>query len=396
MNIVIFEPLKRNRFLPLVFTEPFANLRIGLFTFKERWEKFLKQSCEILCPAYLEIPLTIKKGDDLCLYLNPTFIPDEQLIQSINQLSESEALCHDTDIIAVCTRQNFRFTSELYDYAFKAKKKYTGKIHKISFVWDLLTENINAIQADFKLLDPSKNQKNKILNLNFLIGENIYIEEGAKISPAYLNTETGPIYVGKNVQIMEGSCLRGPIALCENSEVKMGSKIYGATTLGPFSKVGGEVSHSILQGFSNKVHEGFLGSSLIGKWCNLAAGTNNSNLKNNYKNVEIFDFETQKQVSTNLQFFGLLMGEHSRTAIGTLFNTGTVTGIHTHIFSEGLQDKYIPSFSWGKTEYLFEKAMETAALVLQRRQMVLDEKMKKIYFHLHKHKTNTNFGTEFV
>jgi UDP-N-acetylglucosamine diphosphorylase/glucosamine-1-phosphate N-acetyltransferase len=210
----------------------------------------------------------------------------------------------------------------------------------------------------------------------------IFIEEGASANDTTFNTTTGCIYIGKDAEVMEGSVVRGPFALCEHSVLKMSSKIYGATTIGPHSKVGGEVNNSVVFGYSNKAHDGFLGNSVIGEWCNLGADTNNSNLKNNYANVKLWNYSGENFIDTGLQFCGLIMGDHSKCGINTMFNTGTVAGVSSNIFGSGFPRNFIPSFSWGGaqgfTTYRFEHAIETAQLVMQRRNTELTDNDKDI------------------
>jgi UDP-N-acetylglucosamine diphosphorylase/glucosamine-1-phosphate N-acetyltransferase len=258
--------------------------------------------------------------------------------------------------------------------------------------WDLFQKNEAAIELDFYLItDERKSQK--LSKTNTLIGPSdlLFIEKGASIEGCILNTNHGPIYVGENAEIMEGSMIRGSFVLCEEAVVKMGAKIYGATTIGPFSKVGGEINNSIIFGYSNKGHDGFLGNSVLGEWCNLGADTNNSNLKNNYANVKLWNYEQHKMVDTGLQFCGLFMGDHSKCGINTMFNTGTVTGVNANVFGGGFPPTFIPSFSWGGSEgfekYQFNKAIEVAKRVMERRNLQLSEEEIKILEHIFKLKT---------
>jgi len=257
---------------------------------------------------------------------------------------------------------------------------------QVENVWDLFRLNDQAIRADIELIKAAKTFVTPSPT-NQILGNDIYIEEGAKVECAILNTTTGPIYIAKGAEVMEGSILRGPIAICENGVVKMGAKIYGATTIGPYSKVGGEVNNCMIQGYSNKGHDGFLGNAVLGEWCNLGADTNNSNLKNNYQSVDLYNYPEAKYLDTGLQFCGLVMGDHSKSAINTMFNTGTVVGVSANIYGADFPSKFIPSYSWGgrkPLEYKFDKAMDTAKRVMERRNISLTEEDLNILEYVYK------------
>src|SRR5690606_7840722 len=251
---------------------------------------------------------------------------------------------------------------------------------------DIFSKNTLAIQADFDLLTKGR-QSAAIPDSVFCINrKNIFVEEGARLNFASLNASDGPIYIGKNAEIMEGCTIRGPFALCDSSTLKMQTKIYGGTSIGPHSKVGGEVNNSVIFGYSNKAHDGFLGNSVIGEWCNLGADTNNSNLKNNYAEVKLWDYEKEGFANTGLQFCGLMMGDHSKCGINTMFNTGTVVGVSANIFGSGFPRNFIPSFSWGGsggfTTYNTEKAFEVAKVVMSRRNIEFSDLDAKILVHV--------------
>ena len=264
---------------------------------------------------------------------------------------------------------------------------FEGDFLKINNSWDIFSLNAQAIQDDFTLL--TKGRKSAILpNTNFVKGDkkNIFLEKGAKVDFAFLNAENGPIYIGKDTEIMEGSKVRGPFAMCEHSTLKMDAKIYGGTTIGPHCKVGGEVNNVVFFGYSNKGHDGFLGNSVVGEWCNFGADTNNSNLKNTYDNVRIYSIAEETFVNTGLQFCGLLMGDHSKTGINTMFNTGTVVGVSCNIFGSGYQRNFIPSFSWGGAQGLkpfnMKRAFEVATAVFKRRNIEFDPVEQDILTHV--------------
>jgi len=258
----------------------------------------------------------------------------------------------------------------------------------IGHLWDLFAHNDHAVKYDFTLITKGK-ESQPISETNGIINpENIFLEEGAVIEYAVLNAKSGPIYVGKEAEIMEGSLVRGSLALCEGAKLNMGSKIYPGTTIGPHCKVGGEVNNSILMGYSNKGHEGFLGNSVLGEWCNLGADTNNSNLKNNYSEIKIWDYEAQNYINTGLQFCGLMMGDFSKSAINTQFNTGTVVGVCANVFDPGFPPKFIPSFSWGGGEnserFELKKAYEAAEKMMERRKKMLKKEEKKVLEYIYK------------
>ena len=320
-------------------------------------------------------------GDNI--FINGSLLPDSEIVKEINRLNFSECLCRNGVILA------FRVSKDdagLFNGAVESinlnKREYVGDVIKIEYPWDIFSQNEHEIIADLTLVTKGK-ESLPLGSSNKLIGNGIvFIEEGAKVECATLNTTYGPIYIGKDAEVMEGALIRGPFALCEHSAIKMGAKIYGATTIGPHSKVGGEVSNSVIFGYSNKAHDGFLGNSVLGEWCNLGADTNNSNLKNNYALVKVWNYPKEKFINTGLQFCGLIMGDHSKTGINTMFNTGTVVGVSANIFGDGFPRNFIPSFSWGGAQgfsvYAINKAYEVAEQVMARRHLVLTEADKKI------------------
>jgi UDP-N-acetylglucosamine diphosphorylase/glucosamine-1-phosphate N-acetyltransferase len=262
------------------------------------------------------------------------------------------------------------------------------EVKYLSALWQIFTFNALAIKEDFDLITEGKKSQ-PLSETNFVIGDKnlIFLEEGAKVEYAFLNTADGPIYIGKDAEIMEGSKIRGPFALCEHSIIKMDAKIYSGTTIGPWSKAGGEINNSVIFGFSNKAHDGFLGNSVVGEWCNLGADTNVSNLKNTYDHVKLWSYTEGRFVSTGEQFCGLMLADHSKTGINTMFNTGTVVGVNANIFGDGYQRNYIPSFSWGGAQgykkYNLQKAFQVAEAVFKRRNKIFDETEKEILTHLY-------------
>ncbi len=373
MNIILFDGIYHKNLLPLTYTRPVAELRIGLFTIKEKWEKYIENPIQIKTQEYLSKKFGSPTMEN-SIGINASVLPSDDLMSSLLELKNRQILTSKGKIIAInpLPLHSSNLEQELSEYKMVETK---AEFMQIENVWDLFRLNDQAIRSDIELI---KNDRTFVApsQTNQLIGDDIYIEEGAKVECAILNTTTGPIYIAKGAEVMEGSILRGPIAVCENGVIKMGAKIYGATTIGPYSKVGGEVNNCMIQGYSNKGHDGFLGNSVLGEWCNLGADTNNSNLKNNYQSVDLYNYPEGKYVDTELQFCGLIMGDHSKSAINTMFNTGTVVGVSANIYGADFPSKFIPSYSWGgrkPLEYKFEKAMDTAKRVMERRNISLTE-----------------------
>lgn len=367
MNIILFDDNRRDHLLPFTFTRPQAALRIGILTVAEKWERRLKASVSFRTQTYLAQKFPEQPGNDN-LYIAGSLLPDDELVRSIENLKEGEKLLKDNVLLAF---RNGTFQSEANKYALE----YRSPVRRICNTWDIFSLNAAELELDFELLTAGR-QSAELENGNTIIGTRIFVEEGAKVSCSVLNASSGSIYLGANSEIWEGSLIRGGFALLDGASVKMGAKIYGATTIGPHSRVGGEISNCVIQGYSNKGHDGFLGNSVLGEWCNLGADTNNSNLKNNYAGVKLWDFAEQKMVDTGLQFCGLMMGDHSKCGINTMFNTGTVVGVSANIFGAGFPPNFIPSFSWGGagslTEYRFEQAAETAKRMMDRRHIAFD------------------------
>ncbi|MCK4677369.1 MAG: GlmU family protein [Bacteroidales bacterium] len=379
MNYILFDDSRHESLLPLTFLRPVADIRIGILTIREKWEKYLGSKTSTLTEGYLskKFPAVVKEENNILI--NGGALPDKDLVSSIHKLKPNQALVNEHCIIAMHLTAN---EIENVDGVEHEEIEYTNEHVCLHHTWDIFAKNEAALLADFELLTNGRRSA-KVDSTNTLIGkENIFIEEGARIQCAVLNGTTGPIYIGKDTEVMEGSHIRGPMALCDHSTVKMGAKIYGATTIGPFSKIGGEVSNVVIFGYSNKAHDGYLGNSVIAEWCNLGAGTNNSNLKNNYDLVKMWNYTHQSFVETGLQFSGLIMGDHSKTGISTMFNTGTVVGVNSNIYGQGFQRNFIPSFVWGSTSgyknFDLNLALDIAARVMERRGRELDQHEKQI------------------
>jgi UDP-N-acetylglucosamine diphosphorylase/glucosamine-1-phosphate N-acetyltransferase len=384
MNYILFDDTSWENLLPLTFTRPVSDIRVGILKISEKWEKFLSSNISYLTKEYLSKKYSALITDDNIL-INGSLLPEAHLLDAITKLKPNESLVNDSTLIAVrLDRQQTESFQNTIQPAFSTKE-YSQPTLKISYPWDIFSLNEKAIASDFELITKGRTSAD-LSNTNRLAGENIFIEEGAKVEFSILNSLTGPIYIGKDAEIMEGAIVRGPLALCEHAVLKMGAKIYGATTIGPHSKVGGEISNSVIFGYSNKTHDGFLGNSVLGEWCNLGADTNNSNLKNNYALVKVWNYPKERFINTGLQFCGLIMGDHSKSGINTMFNTGTVVGVSANIFGDGFPRNFIPSFSWGGAQgfsvYTQTKAFEVATQVLKRRNLEFSDIDKEILNHI--------------
>lgn len=364
--------------LPLSYTRPVAEVRVGILKIHEKWTHHLNiteaffRSKDYLTPLF-------KSPQQRTLTILGNVLPTASLVSKLKGLKDNEVLTYNEAPVA-----GFFEPDEPFEIANRIEVLFS-EIIQTSYPWDIFRLNGDEIKKDYTVLT---NGRKSLLNDPYTktYGDNIFVEEGASIKAAVLNAEKGPIYIGKDAEVQEGAMIRGPFALCEHSVVNMGAKIKGDTTIGPHSKVGGEISNSVIFGYSNKGHEGFLGNSVIGEWCNLGADTNNSNLKNNYANVKMWDFSSGRFKDTGLQFCGLIMGDHSKTGINTMFNTGTTVGVSANIFGDGFPRTIIPSFAWGGasgfTTYHTRKAFETAELVMKRRNKQLTEVDKEMLSHI--------------
>lgn len=365
-------------FLPLTFTRPIAEMRCGILTFSERWMKLLGyEEVRFITEYYLQEKFH-KPEKSQSLFLVPNFLPTENVIQQIRELQPGEALVYHNELLAA--------NVNLDGFDLRQIERLTDIEEELTVFRrpaDLFTYNEEAINFDFELLTRGRTSQ-ELSATNGFLGDksDLFIEEGAQVEFSTINCKTGKIYIGKNAEVMEGCNLRGPIALCEGSKFNLGAKIYGATTVGPHSKIGGEVNNIVVFGFSNKGHDGFVGNSVIGEWCNLGADTNSSNLKNNYGKVKLWSYRTKQFEDSGLQFAGLIMGDHSKTAINTQLNTGTVIGVASNIFKSGFPPNLVANFSWGgfhdDDKFQIEKALEVAEKVMARRNLVMSSADKNI------------------
>lgn len=381
MNYILFDGTVRNALLPFTFTRPVADIRVGILTIREKWEKYLGITTTTLTEEYLmeKYPMVEMEQN---IMINASFLPNPILVEMIQNLETQQAVVFGEEIVAFYTND----TQDEVNFDEYDLIEYEGDILRIENTWDIFAKNDAALREDFDLLTEDRISQFIPKSVNVIAPENIFIEEGAKLEFVTLNASTGPIYIGKNAEIMEGSVIRGPFALCESGRVKLATKVYGATTVGPHSVIGGEVNNSVLFGYSNKGHDGFLGNSVLGEWCNIGADSNNSNLKNNYEEVRLWSYETEGFAKTGLQFCGLMMGDHSKCGINTMFNTGTVIGVSANIFGSGFPRNFVPSFSWGGasgfTTYLTNKAFQTAKIVMARRNVEFSEQDANILEHV--------------
>lgn len=348
----------------------------------------MKRPSFSLTEAYLLDKFPAYHSEDGAVHINGAVLPDADLIEAITHLGALKALVKDDLLIAFKSEKD-HLNYENFEGIAKgfSQVEYSKPVTHIGYTWDLFHKNGDALKADFKLLTEGRTSQ-PLSSTNTLIGsaDNLFIEEGGKVEASTLNTTNGPIYIGADAEIMEGSAVRGPLALLEHAALKMSAKVYGPTTLGPHCKAGGELNNVIFFGYSNKAHDGFLGNSVIGEWCNIGADTNNSNLKNNYSPVEVYSYREAKSVQTGLTFCGLVMGDHSKCGINTMFNTGTVVGVSANIFGGDFPPKFIPSFTWGGSRWLrtfeFEKSVEVAEKMMERRGLKVEAADVKILQHI--------------
>jgi len=379
MNIVLFDDYAWQHLLPLTFTKPVSEIRVGILTITQKWEKYLNTKVSFQTKDYLSKKYPLVLSEDV-LFINGKIIPNKELLNKIHSLQINSGIKHKDTLLAY--RSGSSSCLNINECIQKSEEVSIPFI-SINHVWDIFSKNGDAIKQDFQLLTIGR-KSSPLSKSNTIIGDekDVFIEEGAIVEAVILNTKSGPIYIGKDAEIMEGSVVRGPFALGEHSSLKLSTKVYGPTTIGPHSKVGGEINNSVIFGYSNKAHDGFLGNSVIGEWCNLGADTNNSNLKNNYGTVKLYSYADGKMNDTGLQFCGLIMADHSKCGINTMFNTGTVVGVGANIFGGGFPPTHIPSYSWGGSEgievYRFDKMMETANRVYARRELKMTEEEKQI------------------
>lgn len=389
MNIVLFDqPDIFTSMLPLTYTRPVSMMRIGILTIAEKWEKYLKSSASFITADYLQekFPMKIAREN---LLINGAICPNDELLEAIDQLNNGDALFNNNLMLAYRANENgIRQFVNLLKIKDANKIEYTGEVTVVRHTWDIFKNTAGQIKKDFQLLTHGRTSADIKDGHTIIYNEQqVFLEEGAEVKAAVLNAENGPIYLGKNAKVQEGALIRGSFALGEDSFVNMGAKVRGDSSIGPCCKIGGELSNSVLFGYSNKSHDGFMGNTVLGEWCNLGADTNTSNLKNNYLPVKVWNYGTENFYNTGLQFCGLVMGDHSKCGINTMLNTGTVVGVSANIFGAGFPRTFIPSFAWGGAHgystFRLNKAFETAELVMARRNLNLTDADKKILNHIY-------------
>jgi UDP-N-acetylglucosamine diphosphorylase/glucosamine-1-phosphate N-acetyltransferase len=375
MNVILFDdPTIRLNLYPFTLTRPVGAIRVGILTIAEKWERWLKATVSFQTENYLSGKFPRQSSND-DLLINGAVCPDAELKATVNALPQGYFLVKDTILLAARNPQGAMTERNVVEYK--------NRITLIDQVWKIFGQNASELRTDFVLVTAGRksagihDHHTRIYN-----SADIFVEEGVYIKGAILNAETGPIYLGKNSVVQEGAIIRGAFALCEGGHLNMGAKMRGDITVGPWCKVGGEVSNSVLFAHSNKAHDGYIGNAVIGEWCNLGAGTCASNLKNNYAPIKIWSHAHEAMLATELQFCGLMMGDHSKAAINTAFNTATVVGVSANVFGGGFPPAFVPSFSWGGAEglmtYRVDKAIDTARTVMSRREMDLDRYDKAI------------------
>jgi UDP-N-acetylglucosamine diphosphorylase/glucosamine-1-phosphate N-acetyltransferase len=377
MAIILFDDNAHKTLLPLTYTRPVADLRIGILTIAEKWAKYLNTDYSFYTQPYLQAKFSVNYTADN-IFINGSVCPDDGLLAAIHQLEDGEALKFGDLLIAVkgCKLHEFNIDTKPDRVI-----EYLHPIVAIKHPEDIFKNNDIELRKDFKLLTKGRTSAT-ISSTNTIIGDDFFAEEGAIAECSTFNTTQGPIYLGKHTEVWEGTHIRGSFALCEHSQVKMGAKIYGATTIGPCSRVGGEISNAVIWGYSSKGHDGFLGNSVLGEWCNIGADSNNSNLKNNYAEVKLWDYATGHFRKTGLQFCGLIMADHAKCGINTMFNTGTVVGVSANVFGSGFPNNFVADFAWGGAQgfetYSLQKMVETAEKVYVRRDRVFDQNEQDI------------------
>lgn len=381
MQLVLFDSAVRFQLLPFTHTRAIADIRCGIWTQRERWEHLLALASDTLTEKYLQQVYAPRQQAETFLYVNAAVLASTTLVEAVKSLPSNAVLVSNNLLIAFRSDrfiEDYNFFNQIPEAA--QQINFEEPIKSLQHIWDIFSFNEAAIATDFSII--TKNRKSAPLPsyVTAIAPEHIFVEEGAQLGPCIINAQSGSVYIGKDAEIMEGVMIRGPLALCEHAALKMGAKIYGATTIGPGSKVGGEVGNSVFFANSNKGHDGYIGNAVIGEWCNLGADTNSSNLKNNYAEISIWNEYEQKLAKTGLQFCGLMMGDHSKCGINTMFNTATVVGVSCNIYGGGFQQKFIPSFSWGDaqelTTYHLDKALDTANRMMARRGKSLSDAEK--------------------
>ena len=388
-DIILFDTMEDfGNLLPITFTRPVSSIRVGITTLREKWESLLPGNYGVRPADYMSdiYPCSIEKGDDI-LQVRSSVIPTSDLAEAVGTLKRGERLV-DSEGCAIATRGDIGEEEG-------EPVVYSGECRRLRYVFDIFLHNGFALKEDFRRITAGRDSKEAYTN-NLILGDyvdkdgvpQLFMEEGAVAEGATLNLREGPIYIGKGARIMEGSSVRGGLALCDNAQIRMGAKIYGPTTLGPYCKAGGELSNVVMLGYSNKSHDGYLGNAVIGEWCNIGAGVNASNLKNDYSKIRIWNYVQERFIHTDLQFCGLIMGDHSKAGVNCMFNTATVLGVGVNVYGCGFPRVFVPSFSEGSASSGFsdvglKKFFDIASRVMDRRGKAISEEERKIYQHIY-------------
>ncbi|HVZ25976.1 MAG TPA: putative sugar nucleotidyl transferase [Sediminibacterium sp.] len=387
MAVILFDPPGRNGLLPLSATRALADLRMGMLTIRERWQYWTGQEIWVQTVPYLQplysFPPADSSGD--FLWVDASLLPDEQVLSAIRQLQAGEALRDQHGCIAAVAPV---IAGKDHREALQSCRKVTQikEVSRIRFPWELVQWNDQISRTDFRLLVKQNPSVRLPDSVNIIEPDQVFMEPGARLAYCTLNAATGPIYIARDAEVMEGTTIRGPFYLGPGSVVKMNSRIYGATSIGPFCLAGGEIKNSILTGYSNKAHDGYLGDTIVGAWCNIGAGSTNSNIKNTAGPVKVWDFHAEKYRYAGTKC-GMIMGDYSRIAINSAINTGTVIGMSANVFGEGLLPTIIPSFSWGVkgVRYEFDKALEAIDNWKKLKQQNLMPQEKEILQYIFQH-----------
>lgn len=384
MNYILFDDETRESLKPLTYIRPVCDIRVGILTIREKWEKYLGEKTSTITEDYLSVKYPTEESEAMML-INGSICPTESLVKQVKTLKTGQTLMSEENVIIAMYKTKEEFLAEEDNSeTIESKEEFIRIVNP----WDIFVMNDRAIREDFALITKGRKSA-KLSDTNKVLGaENVFVEEGAVVECATLNAKEGPIYIGKDAEIMENSVVRGPFAMCEHAVLKLSAKIYGATTLGPYAKVGGELANVVIFGYSNKAHDGFIGNSVIAEWCNIGADTNASNLKNTYEEVRLWSIEKGTFVPTGQTFCGTIMGDHSKCGINTMFNTGTVVGVSANIYGHGYQRNYLPSFVWGGNSGLKtfepEKAIEVAERMYERRGMKMSDDDKRILLYVYR------------
>ena len=379
-NLILFDDQAWSGLLPLTWLKPVAELRMGILTMKERWELLLTGQASQVTQDYLadEFPLELARDN---YFINASLLPTKDIVKRLLELSQGEALIYEDELLVarLDDKSILRIGDENEEDGEEIKGyPYEGEVTLLRRPYDLFTYAGRMVTEDFETLTASRHSQT-LSDSNTVIGDasKVFLERGVTLEACILNTTDGPIYIGADCNVMEGSMLRGPLALCASVKVKMGTKLYGNTAIGPHCAVGGEVSNVVMQGYSNKGHDGYLGNAVIGEWCNLGADTNASNLKNNYAGVRVWDYDAERFTDSGKQFCGLIMGDHAKCGINTMFNTGTVVGVAANVYGGGYPRTFVPDFAWGgpsgMVTHRMNKMVEMGNRMMSRRGKHLSE-----------------------